>query len=160
MPLARAAALVPAALGILLFAGCAAQPLAAEKSAPATATPEPTTEAVAEQSVADACAVLVEGAQGFMAFSSMSESMAAAMEDPEGTVAQLETAGEAFSLAVQQVSNAEVQPVALEADVTMQAYIVYLRGIIADPADVDVNALGPQVDALTSSFTAIGQVCA
>ncbi|MGW4928488.1 hypothetical protein ACWEOH_04970 [Agromyces sp. NPDC004153] len=157
MSLPRAVALVPAALGVLLFTGCAGGAVA-EEVASSSKAPEPTTEAVAEQTVAEACAVLVDGAEGFMAFSS--GDVSAAMEDPAGTASQLQAASEAFALAVQGVTNPEVQPIAVAADETMQAYVVYLDGLLTDPAHADVSALGTHVDAITSSFTAIGEVCA
>jgi hypothetical protein len=159
MPFARAA-LVPAALGILLFAGCAAQPLAAEESARATVTPESTAEAVVEQSPTEACDLLAEGAQELASLGDFQEAYAAGSADPEGALQTLRSADAAFAAAVDEVTHPEVRVVGDGARQAFGAFVTYIQGVHDDPANADLSAMGPLVDDFMTSFTDIAEVCA
>jgi hypothetical protein len=158
MSLPRAVALVPVVLGVLLVTGCAGGAVA-EEAALQTKAPEPAAEAVAEQTVAEACLLLQSGAQEFIAIGEQENAFSAAMADPAGHVAKFESADAAFAAAVDQVSNSDVRVPADTASEAMHSLVAFLSGAIADPASADLNQMGPLMDGITAGFAGIGEVC-
>ncbi|TYL53046.1 hypothetical protein [Agromyces mariniharenae] len=157
MSLPRAVALVPAALGLLLFTACAGGAVAEE--AASSKAPEPTTEAVAEQTVAEACLLLQSGAMELVALGQQEDAFTAAMADPAGQAAKFESADAAFAAAVDQVSNAEVLVPAEVTSEAMHGLAAFLRGAIDDPAGADPNEVGPFLEDLYAGLGGIREVC-
>ncbi|MFE6256394.1 hypothetical protein [Agromyces sp. NPDC057865] len=158
MSLPRAVALVPAVLGVLLVTGCAGGAVA-EEAALRTKAPEPAAEALAEQTVAEACLLLQSGAMEFVALGQQEDAFTAAMADPAGHAAKFESADAAFAAAVDQVSHAEVLVPAESTSEAMHGLAVFLRGAIDDPASADPNAVGPFLDDLYAGLGGISEVC-
>ncbi|WP_353829155.1 hypothetical protein [Agromyces sp. SYSU T0242] len=156
MSLLRTAVLVPAAVGALLLAGCTG---GADGTAPTTVEPIPTDEAASDQSVEEACAILAAGSRDFVELSQRDDLPQFAATDPEGALDQLELAAATFSDAVVQVTEPEVLQVAAAADGAMTGYVAYVRDLLDDPANVDVEELNARMDGMTQSFGAIGTVC-
>ncbi|MGR2752017.1 hypothetical protein [Agromyces arachidis] len=154
---ARAILVIPAVAGALLFSGCTAPsaPGDAGSTAPAATTES---DASGDQSVAEACDILAAGAEEFAALSS-DDAFAEGMEDPEGVGHKLESASETFSSAVSDVTNPEVKEAAANADEAMRAYVTYVTEAAADPAAADLEGMGPYIEDITESFTAVGELC-
>lgn len=156
MTLARAILIVPAVAGALLLAGCTAGTAAPDE----IATPAPTPEPAAEQSVAEACDEVEEGMRDFAPIVEAGDPIAAAQADPVGMLAKWQTAESTLAGAVEGVSNDEVG-VAAEGVVTaMHDLVVFMERGSADPTSVDLATVQPMVESLMASLVGLNEFCA
>lgn len=163
MPSLRPVALASALLAVALLSGCTggAAPVAETKQ-PAP-KPSVSAEAPAEasgQSVEEACSLLEAGVQPMLDMASDgSDPMAEAMADPQGAVAELRAAADAFSEAAGQVTNPEVLVVAEPAHAALASYADTLEQVLAEPLEADLAAMQADAQAMGEQFTSIGEVC-
>ncbi|WP_164863454.1 hypothetical protein [Agromyces sp. LHK192] len=157
--LRRIGAVSSAAIALLLLSGCtgAAEPTA-ESSNAATKAPATSEAPDAEggsdgtgQAVAEACA----GIQAAVA-----DVASVDTSDPAAALEALRGASASVTEAAAAVENAEVKPAADAAATALGDYVVFLDGVMADPANADMNAMSEQITALQTSITDLGTVCA
>ncbi|GAA1807109.1 hypothetical protein [Agromyces neolithicus] len=158
MNTARRAATVSIALGVLLLTGCAGA--AAEDTAAPESTPVATAEAEAPsgQTVGEACALMQASLEELASYTTGADA-AELMSDPARGVELFHTTDAAMRAAAEQVTNEDVAAVATGAADAMSEYTEYLDGVVADPANIDMAALGEQGASLQAGIGALGEVC-
>ncbi|MFK4730674.1 hypothetical protein ROT00_13370 [Agromyces mediolanus] len=151
MTATRKIAAVSFAAMALLLAGCASGGNAegtaakAEKQAEAPA---------AEQTKQEACTDVQSALQELSGLSSVDAS------DPAAALAALKDASATVTETAAKVGNPEVKAAADQAATALDEYVVYLDGMVADPANADISAMSEHITSLQESVTELGTVCA
>ena len=155
MTASRPLAAASFALLALLFTGCAAAgtETAADskgeaKSDSAEAAP------AADQSKEEACTVMLNSLKELESLSTIDQS------DPAAAIEALRAAEAQFTGAAEQVSNSEVKPAADTATGALTDYVAYLDGMLSDPANADLTAMGDQITAFSEGIAGLSTVCA
>lgn len=149
----------------LLLTGCSgnastdADTAAPESTAPSAAAssfaPSPSQSSVAPagaQSKQDACQIIIAS------FTDVTEASSdISSSDPQTAVTRFKELASKVQGDFSQITNEEVAPAAQNASATLNEYVTFLEGVIADPSTA--NGLSDQVTALQESFTQAGTVC-
>ncbi|MEZ3158712.1 hypothetical protein AB1K56_17480 [Microbacterium sp. BWR-S6Y] len=164
MTITRASAAFGAlAAAALLLAGCSggassdAAPTTAESTAPSpvSSSPAPAASAAADgdQSKQDACQIIITS------FNDVTEASGEInTSDPQAAVDRFKEIATKVQGDFSQITNADIAPAAQNASATLNQYVTFLEGVIADPSTA--SGLSEQVTALQESFTQAGTVCA
>lgn len=158
MNTARRAAAVSIALGALLLTGCATAALEDTSAA----APEPTAEATVEpesgQTVAEACALMQGSLEELVTYMS-GANVGDVTSDPTAAMELFRATESAMREASDGVTNPDVADLATGAADAMSEYVVFLDEMSADPANVDLSALGEQAASLQAGIGGLGEVC-
>lgn len=151
----RKIAAVSFAAMALLLTGCSAGGTATADDVKAKATEQAVeVEVAADQSKDEACEIVKTTLVELQGLASVDTSdMNAAVEAFKGAEATVrEAAG--------QVSNADVKPVIDGAATAMGEYVVFIDGVVADPANADLTAMSEHLTKLQTSTVELTTVCA
>lgn len=153
-----------AASALLLLAGCsgggssaegdanAAAPTA-ESSATSQAATQESSAPAGDQSKAEACEIVTSS------FSDVTEASGSIdTTDPQAALAGFKDLAAKVDSNFSQITNAEVAPAAQNASASLNEYVTFLEGVIADPSTA--SGISEQVTALQESFTEAGTACA
>lgn len=153
---APALALLTLSLSGLLLTGCAAGASASDSNAAAEATAAAEAPAAA-QTVEEACGLMEAALTDDAA--AMQEGLPTFTSDPAPALAALQTLAGDFEAVRSEVEVAEVKAAADAAGVELDAMIVDLEAIIADPASADLTSFLANVQSMQAGFVAIGEIC-
>lgn len=160
MTITRASAAFGAlAAAALLLAGCSggassdAAPTTAASTAPSpvSSSPAPAASAAADgdQSKQDACQIIITS------FNDVTEASGEInTSDPQAAVDRFKELATKVQGDFSQITNADIAPAAQNASATLNQYVTFLEGVIADPSTA--SGLSEQVTALQESFTQAG----
>ncbi|MFF7683321.1 hypothetical protein ACFZA2_11235 [Microbacterium sp. NPDC007973] len=150
----------------LLLAGCSgggssdADSTAQESSAPSSvassSAPTPSQASVApagDQSKQDACQIIITSFNDVTSASGDIDT-----SDPQAAVTRFKELASKVKGDFSQITNAEIAPAAQNATQTLDQYVAFLEGVMADPSKA--SGLGEQITALQESFTQAGTACA
>ncbi|WP_298872384.1 hypothetical protein [uncultured Microbacterium sp.] len=150
----------------LLLAGCSgggssdAAGAAAESaspspasSSPAPASTEASSAATGEQSAQEACQIIISSFNDVTTASSEIST-----SDPQAAVTRFKELASKVQSDFSQITNGDIAPAAQNASQTLDEYVTFLEGVMADPSTA--SGLGDQVTALQESFTQAGTACA
>lgn len=160
MTITRASAAFGAlAAAALLLAGCSggassdAAPTTAESTAPSPVSSSPAPAADGDQSKQDACQIIISS------FNDVTEASGEInTSDPQAAVDRFKELATKVQGDFSQITNADIAPAAQNASATLNQYVTFLEGVIADPSTA--SGLSEQVTALQESFTQAGTACA
>ncbi|MFF2274300.1 hypothetical protein [Agromyces sp. NPDC058126] len=140
----------------LLLTGCAAGAPAADAGSKGDAKSESAESAAPEagQSKEADCAIVKTTLTELEGLSSVDTS------DPAAALEAFKGAEQTVKETAAQVSDADVKAAADSAAAAMTAYVAYVDGMLADPANADVSAMGDHLTALTEGITELTVVCA
>jgi hypothetical protein len=150
-------ALVAPAIAALLLTGCTAGPATSE--AESSSSPSPSaSESASDQTEAEACAALVAGLEDLAGLdpNQLMDDMA---NDPDAAIATLDEAEAAIVAATDEVSNAELQPIAQEASAATTSYFGLIRDAAENPAAADVTAIQTGLTTFTEAFMEVQEAC-
>lgn len=150
----------------LLLAGCSgggssdadspAQESSAPSGAASSAAPSSSQAAAApagDQSKQDACQIIISS------FNDVTEASGEInTSDPQAAVDRFKELATKVQGDFSQITNADIAPAAQNASSTLNQYVTFLEGVIADPSTA--SGLSEQVSALQESFTQAGTACA
>jgi hypothetical protein len=143
-----ASALAVPALAALLLAGCTAAPTSGG-SASGDAS---------GQTKVEACADLVAGLQGLAGLDA-NQLMDGMVNDPDAAIATLDEAEASVIAATDQVSNAELEPLAQEAAAATTGYFALIRDAAQNPASADPAAIQAGLGTFTDSLGELQSAC-
>lgn len=151
----RKIAAVSFAAMALLLTGCSAGGTATAEDAKAKATEKAVeVEVAADQSKDEACEIVKTTLVELQGLASVDTTdMNAAVEAFKGAEATVREAAA-------QVSNADVKPVIDTAATAMGEYVVFIDGVVADPANADLTAMSEHLTKLQTSTVELTTVCA
>ncbi|WP_022889226.1 hypothetical protein [Agromyces italicus] len=153
MTASRPLAAASFALLALLLTGCAAGAPAADAGSKGDAKTDAAAPA-ADQSKEEACELVKTTLTELEGLSSVDTS------DPAAALEAFKGAEQTVSETAAQISNTEVKAAAGSAATAMTEYVTYVDGMLADPANADVSAMGDHLTALTEGITELTTVCA
>ncbi|MFF2493721.1 hypothetical protein [Agromyces sp. NPDC058064] len=153
MTASRPLAAASFALLALLFTGCAAGGAAPAADGGGDAKAEAAAPA-ADQSKEEACELVKTTLTELEGLASVDTS------DPAAALEAFKGAEQTVTETAAQISNSEVKPAADGAATAMTEYVTYVDGMLADPANADVSAMGDHLTALTEGITELTTVCA
>lgn len=150
---ARRSTLVVSAVIIAAAAltGCTSGPA---PSATPSATPTKTAQASSQTHEA-ACAIVLAGLSDVASLQSE-----VSTDDPAKSLSILAEVDTKVAAIDAKVTNAKVKALTSDAATAVHAYSTYLTGVMANPVNVDVNAITAKAQALAAKFTAVQQECA
>lgn len=155
MTASRPLAAASFALLALLFTGCAAGGAAPAADGTSDAKTDTSEAAPAgDQSKEEACELVKTTLAELEGLSSVDTS------DPAAALEAFKGAEQTVNETAAQISNAEVKTAADSAAAAMTEYVTYVDGMLADPANADVSAMGDHLTALTEGITELTTVCA
>jgi len=126
-------------------------------SASASSKPSAAAKASADQSKADACAVVKSGLEKLQ---SMQSEASAAMSDPQKALALFDQMNDTMTSIKDKVGNPEVKAPVDKAAAAIDDYATFLHDAVQNPASIDASSVGAKATAITESFTEVGKVCA
>lgn len=126
-------------------------------SASASSKPSAAAKASADQSKADACAVVKSGLEKLQ---SMQSEASAAMSDPQKALAVFDQMNDTMTSIKDKVGNPEVKAPVDKAAAAIDDYATFLHDAVQNPASIDASSVGAKATAITESFTEVGKVCA
>ena len=126
-------------------------------SASASSKPSAAAKASADQSKADACAVVKSGLEKLQ---SMQSEASAAMSDPQKALALFDQMNDTMTSIKDKVGNPEVKAPVDKAAAAIDDYASFLHDAVQNPASIDASSVGAKATAITESFTEVGKVCA
>ncbi|MEI5583620.1 MULTISPECIES: hypothetical protein [unclassified Agromyces] len=150
-------ALVAPAIAALLLAGCSAGP-AANEAESSSSPSESASESASGQTEAEACAAMVGGLEN-LAGLDPNQLMDDMTNDPDAAIATLDEAESAIVAATDEVTNAELEPIAQEAAAATTSYFDLIRDAAADPASADVTAIQTGLTTFTEAFMEVQEAC-
>ena len=131
--------------------GCTSAPA---PSATATATPTKTAQASAQTHEA-ACAIVKSGLTDVASLQSE-----VSADDPTKSLAVLDEVDSKVAAIDEKVTNEKVKTLTTDAATAVHAYSTYLKGVMENPASIDVNEITSKAQALAGKFTAVQKECA
>lgn len=153
MTASRPLAAASFALLALLLTGCAAGAPAADAGSKEDVKAEAAAPA-GDQSKEEACEIVNTALTELQGLSSVDTS------DPAAALEAFKGAEQTVTETAAQISNADVKTAADGAATAMTEYVAYVDGMLADPANADMSAMGDHLTALTEGITELTVVCA
>lgn len=137
--------------------GCSAGGSGDSASSSSSSKPSAAAKVSADQSKADACAVVKSGLEKLQ---SMQSEASAAMSDPQKALALFDQMNDTMTSIKDKVGNPEVKAPVDKAAAAIDDYATFLHDAVQNPASIDASSVGAKATAITESFTAVGKVCA
>jgi len=137
--------------------GCSAGGSGDSASSSSSSKPSAAAKVAADQSKADACAVVKSGLEKLQ---SMQSEASAAMSDPQKALALFDQMNDTMTSIKDKVGNPEVKAPVDKAAAAIDDYATFLHDAVQNPASIDASSVGAKATAITESFTAVGKVCA
>lgn len=147
----RSALVVSAVVAVAALTGCTSGPA---PSATPTASPTKTAQA-STQTHAEACSIVTAGLKDV---ASLQGEVSA--DNPAKSIEVLGEVDTKVAAIDAKVTNEKVKALTSDAAASIHAYSKYLKGVMQNPAGLDVNEITAKAQALAAKFTAAQKECA
>ncbi|MGJ4844524.1 MULTISPECIES: hypothetical protein [unclassified Leifsonia] len=140
-----------AIIAAVALAGCTSGPAPS-----ASPSPTQTKAAQASNQTHDAACAIVKG--GLTDVASLQSQVST--DDPAKSLAVLDQVDQKVADLDAKVTNEKVKALTSDASTAVHAYATYLKGVMKDPASIDVNQITSKAQELAAKFTAVQKECA
>ncbi|MRG59472.1 hypothetical protein GE115_06240 [Agromyces sp. CFH 90414] len=149
-----------AALALLLGGCTAGGDAQADKTSSTTTEAKPSETPDASESSSAGGQTVQEACEGIQtSLAEVAQLSSVDTSDPAAALEALKGASASVTEAAAAVENPEVKAAADGVAGSLEAYVVYLGGVVVDPANADLSAMGDQVAGLQTSITELGTIC-